>query len=177
MAKVVGIGKQRFDKIVENNCFYIDKTMFIKERWENQDDVTLITRPRRFGKTLNMDMLKCFFSNKYHGRNDLFDGLDIWNDEKYRKLQGTYPVIFLSFAGIKGNTFEMARQQICIKILDLYEENGYLLEGDILSESEKTFYKSVSMNMSDAIISTSLNKLCTFMYKYYGKKVIILLDE
>lgn len=64
----------------------------------------------------------------------------------------------------------MARQQICIKILDLYEENGYLLEGDILSESEKTFYKSVSMNMSDAIISTSLNKLCTFMYKYYGKK-------
>ncbi len=86
-------------------------------------------------------------------------------------------MIFLSFADIKGNTFEMARQQICIKILDLYEENEYLLEGDILGESEKAFYKSVSMDMSDAIISTSLNKLCVFMYKYYGKKVIIILDE
>ena len=92
-------------------------------------------------------------------------------------MQGTYPAIFLSFADIKGNTFEMARQQICIKILDLYEENEYLLEGDMLGESEKAFYKSVSMDMSDAIISTSLNKLCVFMYKYYGKKVIIILDE
>ena len=177
MKRVISVGNQSFEAIRSDNRFYIDKTRFIKDWWDMGDIVTLITRPRRFGKTLNMDMLKCFFSNKYHGRNDLFDGLDIWNDEKYRKLQGTYPVIFLSFAGIKGNTFEMARQQICIKILDLYEENGYLLEGDILSESEKTFYKSVSMNMSDAIISTSLNKLCTFMYKYYGKKVIILLDE
>ena len=124
-----------------------------------------------------MDMLKCFFSNQYEGRKELFEGLDIWKDEKYRKLQGTYPAIFLSFADIKGNTFEMARQQICIKILDLYEENEYLLEGDILGESEKAFYKSVSMDMSDAIISTSLNKLCVFMYKYYGKKVIIIFDE
>ena len=124
-----------------------------------------------------MDMLKCFFSNQYEGRKELFEGLGIWKDEEYRELQGTYPVIFLSFADIKGNTFEMARQQICIKILDLYEENEYLLEGDMLGESEKAFYKSVSMDMSDAIISTSLNKLCVFMYKYYGKKVIIILDE
>ena len=171
------VGVENFEDIRREHFYYVDKTGFIEQLLKEYGKVSLFTRPRRFGKTLNMDMLKCFFSNKYHGRNDLFDGLDIWNDEKYRKLQGTYPVIFLSFAGIKGNTFEMARQQICIKILDLYEENGYLLEGDILSESEKTFYKSVSMNMSDAIISTSLNKLCTFMYKYYGKKVIILLDE
>ena len=72
MPKVIGIGKQRYDRIIENNLFYIDKTMFIKEWWENQDDVTLITRPRRFGKTLNMDMLKCFFSNEYKDRGDLF---------------------------------------------------------------------------------------------------------
>ena len=175
--KRVAIGKQSFEDIRKKDCFYIDKTDFIKDWWESTDDVTLITRPRRFGKTLNMDMLKCFFSNQYEGRKELFEGLDIWKDEKYRKLQGTYPAIFLSFADIKGNTFEMARQQICIKILDLYEENEYLLEGDILGESEKAFYKSVSMDMSDAIISTSLNKLCVFMYKYYGKKVIIILDE
>ena len=175
--KRVAIGKQSFEDIRKKDCFYIDKTDFIKDWWESTDDVTLITRPRRFGKTLNMDMLKCFFSNQYEGRKELFEGLDIWKDEEYRELQGTYPVIFLSFADIKGNTFEMARQQICIKILDLYEENEYLLEGDILGESEKAFYKSVSMDMSDAIISTSLNKLCVFMYKYYGKKVIIILDE
>ena len=175
--KKIAIGKQSFEDIRKKDCFYIDKTDFIKDWWESADDVTLITRPRRFGKTLNMDMLKCFFSNQYEGRKELFEGLDIWKDEEYRKLQGTYPVIFLSFADIKGNTFEMARQQICIKILDLYEENEYLLEGDILGESEKAFYKSVSMDMSDAIISTSLNKLCVFMYKYYGKKVIIILDE
>ena len=175
--KKIAIGKQSFEDIRKKDCFYIDKTDFIKDWWESADDVTLITRPRRFGKTLNMDMLKCFFSNQYEGRKELFEGLDIWKDEEYRELQGTYPVIFLSFADIKGNTFEMARQQICIKILDLYEENEYLLEGDILGESEKAFYKSVSMDMSDAIISTSLNKLCVFMYKYYGKKVIIILDE
>ena len=175
--KKIAIGKQSFEDIRKKDCFYIDKTDFIKDWWESADDVTLITRPRRFGKTLNMDMLKCFFSNQYEGRKELFEGLEIWKDEEYRKLQGTYPVIFLSFADIKGNTFEMARQQICIKILDLYEENEYLLEGDILGESEKAFYKSVSMDMSDAIISTSLNKLCVFMYKYYGKKVIIILDE
>ena len=175
--KKIAIGKQSFEDIRKKDCFYIDKTNFIKDWWESADDVTLITRPRRFGKTLNMDMLKCFFSNQYEGRKELFEGLGIWKDEEYRKLQGTYPVIFLSFADIKGNTFEMARQQICIKILDLYEENEYLLEGDILGESEKAFYKSVSMDMSDAIISTSLNKLCVFMYKYYGKKVIIILDE
>ena len=175
--KKIAIGKQSFEDIRKKDCFYIDKTDFIKDWWESADDVTLITRPRRFGKTLNMDMLKCFFSNQYEGRKELFEGLDIWKDEEYRELQGRYPVIFLSFADIKGNTFEMARQQVCIKILDLYEENEYLLEGDMLGESEKAFYKSVSMDMSDAIISTSLNKLCVFMYKYYGKKVIIILDE
>ena len=175
--KKIAIGKQSFEDIRKKDCFYIDKTDFIKDWWESADDVTLITLPRRFGKTLNMDMLKCFFSNQYEGRKELFEGLGIWKDEEYRELQGTYPVIFLSFADIKGNTFEMARQQVCIKILDLYEENEYLLEGDILGESEKAFYKSVSMDMSDAIISTSLNKLCVFMYKYYGKKVIIILDE
>ena len=84
MAKVISIGNQSFESIRKDNCFYIDKTSFIKEWWENKDNVTLITRPRRFGKTLNMSMLECFFSNKYKDRGDLFEGLEIWNDEKYR---------------------------------------------------------------------------------------------
>ncbi|MDE6054747.1 MAG: AAA family ATPase, partial [Lachnospiraceae bacterium] len=83
----VNIGVQRFDRIREQKAFYIDKTDFIREWWENGSDVTLVTRPRRFGKTLNMSMLECFFSNKYAGRGDLFEGLSIWSEEKYRQLQ------------------------------------------------------------------------------------------
>ena len=91
MARTVSIGNQDFEKMIQRNCFYVDKTSFIKEWWENEDEVTLITRPRRFGKTLNMSMLKCFFSNKYADRGELFEGLEIWEDEKYREIQGTYP--------------------------------------------------------------------------------------
>ncbi len=84
----------------------MDKTIFIKNWWESQDDVTLITRPRRFGKTMTMSMLNSFFSMKYTGRSELFEKLDIWKDEKFRKLQGTYPVIFMTFAGVKGKNYE-----------------------------------------------------------------------
>ena len=99
--RVISIGKQSYSSLRENDNFYIDKTNFIKEWWEADDVVTLITRPRRFGKTLNMDMLHCFFSNRYAGRSDLFEGLSVWEEEGYRKLQGTYPVIFFSFADVK----------------------------------------------------------------------------
>ena len=108
MARTVGIGIQDFEQIRERNVFYVDKTDFIREWWESSDAVTLITRPRRFGKTLNLSMLECFFSIKYKDRGDLFKGLSIWQDETYRKLQGTYPVIFISFAGIKETSFPEA---------------------------------------------------------------------
>lgn len=85
MAKTVSIGNQSFESIRKQDLFYIDKTGFIKEWWDSEDVVTLITRPRRFGKTLNMDMLNCFFSNKFADRDDLFEGLEIWNYDKYRK--------------------------------------------------------------------------------------------
>lgn len=102
MQKQVGIGKQDFAALRESQCFYIDKTDFIRQWWNYRDDVTLITRPRRFGKTLNMSMLNCFFPNKYADRGDLFKGLDIWKDSGYRQIQGTYPVLYLSFASVKG---------------------------------------------------------------------------
>ena len=94
MKRVISVGNQSFEAMRTDNRFYIDKTNFIRDWWDMGDIVTLITRPRRFGKTLNLDMLKCFFSNQYEGRKELFEGLDIWKDEEYRKLQGTYPVIF-----------------------------------------------------------------------------------
>ena len=111
-SKTISIGNQGFDSIREKNYFYVDKTRFIKEWWESQDVVTLITRPRRFGKTLNMSMLSCFFSLQYAGRDDLFQGLEIWSQEEYQKLQGTYPVIFLSFADIKQTNGKDAIQKI-----------------------------------------------------------------
>ena len=177
MAKVVGIGKQRFDKIVENNCFYIDKTMFIKEWWENQDDVTLITRPRRFGKTLNMDMVKCFFSVDYKNRGDLFEKFDIWKEEKYRKLQGTYPVIFLSFAEIKQNNYNDAVEKIKRIICDTCQQFDFLKEWDGLTEIEKKNINNISYDMSDVMTQDLLKNMSNYLSRYYKKNVIILLDE
>ena len=177
MAKTVSIGKQDFASLREQNSFYIDKTDLIRAWWESQDDITLITRPRRFGKTLNMDMLKCFFSNQYAGRGDLFEGLSIWNEEKWRGLQGTYPVLFLSFAAVKADQLSEVKKQINMQIARLYEEHRYLLDGNLLSENEKAMYRNVSMYMEDAESSFSINLLCQYLYHYYGKKVIVLLDE
>ncbi|MDY6245336.1 MAG: AAA family ATPase [Lachnospiraceae bacterium] len=175
--KTISIGKQDFASLREHNCFYIDKTDFIKEWWNSQDDVTLITRPRRFGKTLNMSMVECFFSVKYAKRLDLFEGLSIEKNAGLRKLQGTYPVLFLSFAAVKTNTYVNARRQICSLIASLYDENMYLLNGDILNEREKKRFQAVTPEMNDADAVMALQNLCLFLSKYYGKKVIVLLDE
>jgi hypothetical protein len=112
MPKVISIGNQGFEDIRKENRFYVDKTEFIREWWESGDSITLIMRPRRFGKMLNMDMLKCFFSNQYADREDLFEGLTIWKDEKYRSIQGTYPVIYLSFADVKQTNYADAVKKI-----------------------------------------------------------------
>lgn len=151
--------------------------MFIKEWWENNDAVTLITRPRRFGKTLNLDMTECFFSVSYSGRSDLFESLFIWKEEKYRNLQGTYPVIFLSFAGVKEISFSGARESICQIIRNLYNKYDFLLESDHLNDDEKKMYHQVSAHMENYLASNSLNALSDYLMRYYGKKVIILLDE
>ncbi len=173
----IGIGIQAFEKIRKNNYFYVDKTPFIKEWWENGDDVTLITRPRRFGKTLNMSMVECFFSVDYANRRDLFEGLSIWNEEKYQNLQGTYPVISLSFADIKANNFYDTKMKIYQEIVELYEKNSFLLENGMLNTTEKQFFHSVSMDMPEYVATSAIRKLSSFLSKYYEKKVIILLDE
>ncbi|MCI5586500.1 MAG: AAA family ATPase, partial [Lachnospiraceae bacterium] len=177
MAKTVAIGIQSFAEIIEGNYFYIDKTPFIKEWWESGDSVTLITRPRRFGKTLNMSMLEQFFSLDYAGRGDLFEGLSIWQEEKYRELQGTYPVISLSFANIKEEGFQMTRKKICQLITNLYGKYEFILDSGILSEADIRYFKRISEDMDDSDASLSLYQLSDFLYRYYGKKVIILLDE
>lgn len=177
MGRNVAIGIQDFSTVIEKNCFYIDKTSFIKEWWESNDAVTLINRPRRFGKTLNMSMIEQFFSVDYAGRGDLFGGLSIWQEEKYRNLQGTYPVISLSFANVKERTMEQTRKMICRIIKTLYDKFDFLLEGSLLSESEKQDFRKVSEDMESHVVSYALHALSNYLYRYYGKKVIILLDE
>lgn len=177
MGRTIGIGIQSFDKIRERNSFYIDKTGFIREWWESGDDVTLITRPRRFGKTLNMSMVQEFFSIEYAHRADLFENLDIWKDEKYRRLQGTYPVISLSFAGVKEKDYQNARKKICQLLTKLYAENAFLLESNLLYETDKAYFRRVCENMDDSDASLALSQLCDFLKRYYEKNVIILLDE
>ena len=177
MAKVISIGNQSFESMRERDNFYVDKTSFIKEWWENEDIVTLITRPRRFGKTLNMNMLECFFSNKYKDRGDLFEGLDIWKEEKYCKLQGTYPVIFLSFADVKQNNYEETIQKIKKIIFDIYQKYDFLKDWEGLTDKEKTAFRNIDCVMSDIVAQGAIKDLSDYLSRYYGKKVIILLDE
>ena len=177
MARTVAIGIQDFEQIIKNDCFYVDKTDFIREWWDSRDSVTLIARPRRFGKTLNMSMLDYFFSNRYADKGHLFEGLSIWEDEKYRALQGTYPVISLSFANVKEQNYQTTRKKICQLITKLYAENAFLLDSGILYETDKSYFKRVTENMDDSDATLALYQLSDFLYRYYGKKVIILLDE
>ena len=178
MARRVAIGIQDFGVLRQNNYFYIDKTSFIKEWWESGDSVTLITRPRRFGKTLNMSMVEQFFSIDYADQGEQFEGLSIWNDEKYRKLQGIYPVISLSFARVKETNYADTRAKICEIIRDLFIKYSFLKESEVLTDADRDFFDRIlKEDISNPDATSALYQLSNYLYRYYGKKVIILLDE
>ena len=178
MARTVAIGIQDFGDLIRKNYFYIDKTSFIKEWWEKGDSVTLITRPRRFGKTLNMSMVEQFFSVDYANCEKLFEGLSIWEDEKYRELQGTYPVISLSFARVKETNYADTREKICEIIRNLFIKYAFLKDSEVLSDADRDFYNRIlAEKISNSDATSALYQLSDYLYRYYGKKVIILLDE
>ena len=177
MARTVAIGIQDFGKLIESNCFYVDKTNFIREWWESRDEVTLIARPRRFGKTLNMSMLEQFLSVDYADKGEIFEGLSIWEYEEYRRLQGTYPVISLSFANVKETDFASTGYRICELLKKQYEKYSFLKKRDVLSDAEKEYFDRMTREMGMLEASTALYQLSDYLYRYYGKKVIILLDE
>ena len=178
MARTVGIGIQQFSELIEKNYFYVDKTDFIREWWEGGDAVTLITRPRRFGKTLNMSMTEQFFSVDYAGRGDLFEGLSIWEDEKYRRLQGTYPVISLSFADVKDADCRTMKETVCLMMNDLYGRHLFLRESGVLTEADKAYFDRMQeMEIRDSDLAIGLRRLSDYLCRHYGKKAIILLDE
>lgn len=178
MNRNIAIGIQDFGDLIQKKYFYIDKTSFLKEWWEKGDSVTLIARPRRFGKTLNMSMTEQFFTVDYAGRGDLFQGLSIWNEEKYRKLQGTYPVISLSFANVKEVNYVNTRDRICQLLTNIYVKHSYLKESKVLTDIDRAFFNRIlSMDIKDTDATLALYQLSDYLYRYYGKRVIILLDE
>ena len=164
--------------MIRKNYFYIDKTSFIKEWWESGDSVTLISRPRRFGKTLNMSMLEHFFSVDYAGRGDLFEGLSIWEEEAYRRIQGTYPVISISFANVKEKDYESTKKRIGQILTNLFVKYSFLKESDVLTDVDRAFFDRIlSLDICETDATFALHQLSNYLYRYYGKKVIILLDE
>ena len=177
MKKKIGTGVQDFESLRMNGDFYVDKTDFVREWWQRRDAVTLITRPRRFGKTLNMSTLNCFFSNQYANRSELFEGLKVWEDPAMREQQGKWPVIFLSFANIKLTTWEGARQSLNQLIADVYGQYRLMLQDAMFSDADREFFGKVNADMPDYMAAVSLKKLCDWIFLYYGKKVLILLDE
>lgn len=177
MPRTVSIGCQDFETIRKEGYFYVDKSGFIKEWWTGGDSVTLITRPRRFGKTLTMSMVEKFFSVRYVSRGELFQGLEIWDSEEFRELQGSCPVISLSFANIKEPDYIRARRKICQMMSNLYSEYEFLLNTDVLGDRGQRFFESVSEDMDDTAATMALHQLSMYLSRYYGKKVIILLDE
>lgn len=163
MGNVISIGNQGFDSIRENNYFFIDKSSLIKEWWDSGDVVTLITRPRRFGKTLNMSMLNCFFSSKYAGRSDLFEGLSIWDDSSYRDIQGTYPVIYLSFADVKQTSYAEAVSKIKSIILEMYSQYERMIDKDALTDSQRQLLSTIKVGMDDIAAQNSLKILSSVL--------------
>ena len=173
--KAVPVGIEDFERIINEDYYYVDKTTLIEELLINRAPVTLFTRPRRFGKTLNMSMLKYFFDVKDKEENKkLFENLKV-SDSEYMSEQGKYPVIFISLKDLKGNTWEECLKRLKLFIFDLYVEFEYIREK--MNEWDKKKFEKVLYEKEDADYIMSLKFLADSFYRYYGEKVIILIDE
>ncbi|MBO4295373.1 MAG: AAA family ATPase [Desulfovibrio sp.] len=178
MARKIATGAQSFSFLRENNAFYIDKTKFIKEWWENLDQITLITRPRRFGKTLMLDTVRTFFSPEFADHGDIFEGLSIWKEEKFHKLHGKIPVIFLSFADIKCVTIEKTKYLIKYALENLYKSYRFLLDCEgFFTNDERTMFASVNRLMSDDMMQIAVKDLSKYLKQFYGVSPLVLIDE
>lgn len=177
MAREIAIGQQDYAAIIEKNSFYVDKTFFIKDWWNDPTFCTVILRPRRFGKTLTMSMMEYFFSTKHAGRADLFEGLYIWEHEEFRALQGIYPVINITLADIKEKTHEGAINEIKLIIQSIFNSFTYLADSDKLTSIDKKRFEAHIENPAVESLTRSLRFLSELLYKHHGKKVLIFLDE
>jgi len=178
MKKQILIGTDSFEKIVGCNYFYVDKTLFIKELLENRGEVTLITRPRRFGKTLNLSMLRYFFDVNMDSKT-LFDGLKIMaHKDIVEKHQNKYPVIFLTLKDVEEKTYESAIEKICNFVSGVYRQNRYLFESNRLDDGQKELFNALLLRKATEVeLQSALKFLTECLYTYHKKRVIVLLDE
>lgn len=178
MARRVTIGKQGFEGIRTGEFFYVDKTGFVRDWWDAGDDVTLVCRPRRFGKTLMLDTVRCFLSTEFAGRGEeLFGGLDVWGDACMRTLQGSVPVVCLSLARCKGAVLEDALATMRQVIRVAVREHDYLLESDKINDDDRALLRGVSDNMDFVTATTCIGQLCSMLHRHWGVKPVVLLDE
>lgn len=176
MARTISIGSQGFADLRENGYFFVDKSGFVRDWWRSGDSVTLICRPRRFGKTLNMSMVECFFSQRFEGRLDLFSGLEVWDDAELREEQGRWPVISLSLAGVKPSSFEEMKEEVARVIAQACRTvwpKGY----DAAPESMRGPLERIREDMDDVTCKNAVNTMSEALYRQTGKRAILLLDE
>ena len=178
MARTVSIGRQGFEDIRRSGSFYVDKTGFIRDWWQAEDDVTLMCRPRRFGKTLMLDTVRCFLSLDFAGRGEeLFGGLEVWGDPSMRALQGTVPLVHVSFADCKGPTLEDALALTRSELSAAVRTHGYLLRSDVVDPVDRAFLAGVSDDMGAVVAKTCLKRLCHALLAHHGVRPVVLLDE
>jgi len=173
------VGIDDFKKLIEGGYLFADKSLFIKDVMDDGAEVILITRPRRFGKTLNLSMLDYFLRQNHGGDENLFENLNISTDVEFcAKHQRQYPVIFVTFKDIKQDSYKESYADIVTLMSELYEKHSYLLEGNVLSESEKRIFRSVQdQEASLSNIRAALKKLSQYIKKKFKKSPIILIDE
>lgn len=167
-----------FKTLRDENYLFVDKSLLIKEFWESNGQTILVPRPRRFGKTLNMSMIKYFFENNSEDNSYLFKGLNIENHKNIMELQGKYPVIYLSFKDEKHSSFEYLKAGLRNILSKLYQDHKYCLNADKMDTIDKKYFNSIINKEADIIdLATALKKLSEYIYTYFDKKVIILIDE
>ena len=179
MKKMIQIGTSDFKELIEKNNYFVDKSLLIKEFLENGAKIILTPRPRRFGKTLNLSMLKYFFDVKTKEETkELFKGLKIENEKEIMKLQGEYPVIFITFKNQKHISFEDFQDGIRVLISNLYREHDYLLDSDKLSEFDKNDFKEIILRKASiGVLSDGISNLMYYLNKHYGRRVMLFIDE
>ncbi len=177
--KELNLGYSDFKNIIENNNYYVDKSLLIREVIKAEKTVLLLPRPRRFGKTLNLSMLNYFFDIQQPENEKLFTELKIWQTEpEIKEKRGKYPVIFLSFKDVKGNNWAKTFEQITFEIVSAYKQHLYLLNGDLLNDFEKTDFNDVLYKRaSEANYENSLKQLSEYLYRYHKQSAVILIDE
>lgn len=176
--KRISLGYSDFKRTIEDNYYFVDKTLFIKEVVEDGSAVILLPRPRRFGKSMNMSMLKYFFEKTEESNRELFKDLNIYKDEESMAKQGQYPVIFITFKDVKDNSYDKAVEKIKDLIIEEYTKYIKLLQVDVLEKPEKDYFgRIINREASESEYELSLKNLSKFLSKFYNKRVLILVDE